>query len=78
MIGDSGGNERMGMMRWLVIVITFVLVGCADEASWRVGAAKVAITPERPVWLAGYSRDGMSGGVHDDIWARPLRSGGML
>ncbi len=42
---------------------------------WHVGAAKVVITPEQPVWLAGYSRDGLSEGVHDDVWARALAIG---
>ncbi|MDQ7064926.1 MAG: hypothetical protein Q9P90_11880, partial [candidate division KSB1 bacterium] len=41
-------------------------------SDWQAGVAKVAITPDRPVWLAGYGRDTKSIGVHDDVWARAL------
>lgn len=62
----------MGMMRWSGLAFVLLVGACADEAAWQVGAAKVAITPDRPVWLAGYSRDSKSDGVHDDIWARAM------
>ena len=64
--------------QFIVILILAVILfsGCqkenADAGIWRVGVAKVAITPSMPVWLAGYDRDTKSVEVHDDIWARAL------
>ena len=55
-----------------VLFCVLLLAGCSGKNVWRVGAAKEVITPDRPVWLAGYSRDGLSEGVHDDIWARGM------
>ncbi|HPC93937.1 MAG TPA: neutral/alkaline non-lysosomal ceramidase N-terminal domain-containing protein [Sedimentisphaerales bacterium] len=64
--------------------ITFVLlpvllslgsvVWCAEEpAALKVGAARVEITPEKPVQMAGYaSRKDLSTGVHDPLSARVL------
>ncbi len=41
--------------------------------SWTAGCARVKITPESPVWLAGYaSRNHPSEGVRQDIWAKAL------
>lgn len=41
---------------------------CADAA----GAAQACITPAGPQPLAGYSRDRLSTGVHDDLWENAL------
>ncbi len=38
----------------------------------KVGAAKVDITPDYPVWLDGNPRDHKSEGVHDPIFTRAL------
>jgi hypothetical protein len=39
----------------------------AQQSEWKAGIAKIAITPEQPVWMAGYaSRSRPSEGkVHD-------------
>ncbi len=43
------------------------------QAQWRAGVAKVRITPERPVWMAGYDgRTGPSEGALHDIWVKAL------
>jgi len=40
---------------------------------WKAGTAKVVVTPEEPVWMAGYaSRNHPSEGVLVDIWAKAL------
>lgn len=45
----------------------------AQEAEWKVGLARVKITPEQPVWMAGYaSRDRPFESVHDDLYAKAL------
>ena len=59
-------------MRCWMWAIAGIVTACAGDVKWEVGAARVSITPDRPVWLAGYTRDGMSEGVHDDIWARAM------
>src|SRR5919107_150254 len=42
-------------------------------AGWGAGAARVAITPRTPMWMAGYgSRDKPSEGTIHDLWAKAL------
>lgn len=52
----------------------FLLLAClcpALLAEWKVGAAKVKITPDEPMWLAGYgNRTHTSEGVLQDIWIK--------
>ena len=43
------------------------------DGSWRAGSARVKITPDSPIWLAGYaSRIHQSEGTLQDIWAKAL------
>lgn len=45
----------------------------ADETDLHAGAASVAITPEDPIWMAGYAaRDRPSEGVEQDLFAKAL------
>ena len=45
----------------------------AHAATYRVGLARVCITPDEPIWLAGYvGRKGPSQGELDDLYARAL------
>jgi Neutral/alkaline non-lysosomal ceramidase, N-terminal len=45
----------------------------AQEADWKVGLARVKVTPEQPVFMAGYaSRDRPFAEVHDDLFAKAL------
>jgi neutral ceramidase len=45
----------------------------ADEATWRVGVAKINITPELPIWLSGYGgRTKPAATKLDDLWAKAL------
>ena len=55
-------------------VIALALVSCAAYgAEWKVGVSRANITPEKPVWMAGYGfRDRESEGVWQDIWAKAL------
>lgn len=40
---------------------------------WKAGVAKVSITPETSMWMAGYaSRDQPSTGTRHDLWAKAL------
>src|SRR5262245_63584694 len=45
----------------------------AQEADWKVGLARVKITPPQPVHMAGYSaRNKPYESVHDDLFAKVL------
>lgn len=40
---------------------------------WKAGAAKIVITPEKPMWMAGYGgRDRPAEGKQTDLWAKAL------
>jgi hypothetical protein len=63
---------------WAVALGLFILLfsgspAGAAEADWKVGLARVKITPERPVFLAGYaSRNKPYDGVASDLYAKAL------
>src|SRR5262245_14080114 len=43
------------------------------EPPWKAGAARVKITPEKPMWLSGYGgRDRPAEGTLQDLWAKAL------
>ncbi len=45
----------------------------STETCWKVGLAQVKITPERPMWLAGYAaRTKPAEGTLDDLWVKVL------
>lgn len=47
--------------------------GSDDAYLWKAGVARVVITPEYPVWMAGYSsRTSPSDGKLHDLWAKAL------
>lgn len=61
------------------IVVGLLLVwasggGAASAAeSWRAGAARVSITPEKYMWMSGYGgRDKPAEGKLTDLWAKAL------
>jgi hypothetical protein len=57
----------------LLTVLTAVAEASAAEAEWKVGLAQVKITPERPVFLAGYaSRNKPFEKVEADLYAKAL------
>lgn len=72
------------MLRFLMVfvgsVLALMLVGVSSMAAedLRGAAGKVNITPEKPVYLAGYEINRRSSGVHDPLHARclVLQSGG--
>src|SRR5438445_4205533 len=44
-----------------------------DAPTWKAGAAKVNITPEKLMWMSGYgSRDKPAEGKLHDLWAKAL------
>ena len=66
-------------MRNLFLMLTLaafaiVLLPCpARAAGWRAGVATQKITPEQPMWMAGYgSRNHPATGLLNDLWAKAL------
>ncbi len=59
------------VLAFLAVVLVWTLVGHA--ATWRAGWARQNITPEQPMWMAGYSaRDHAAEGKLTDLWAKVL------
>src|SRR3954466_15484488 len=60
----------------LIALAAGCLALIADDGraeGWKAGTAKVAITPRRPMWMAGYgSRNKPSEGAVHDLWAKAL------
>lgn len=63
-------------LRVLVLgtLVAALLVPCPAWADgWKAGTATVKITPERPMWMAGYaSRKQPATGLLNDLWAKTL------
>ncbi len=59
----------------LLLLLATNLARAADPApaGWKAGAAKVKITPEKPMWMSGYSsRTKPAEGTLHDLWAKAL------
>lgn len=58
--------------------VAFLIALCCTsiamaETKWQVGVATVKITPEKPMWMAGYAgRKGPSEGVVGDLFAKAM------
>lgn len=49
------------------------LVSSASAETWKAGAAKIEITPEKPLWMAGYgARTAPAEGTQQPLWAKAL------
>ncbi|MHC4994128.1 MAG: neutral/alkaline non-lysosomal ceramidase N-terminal domain-containing protein [Planctomycetota bacterium] len=65
-------------MKHIPIVIALILASCgastfAQDAPWKAAAATVVITPDEPMWMAGYaSRTKPSEGKAQDLFAKAL------
>ena len=73
--------RRIVAKAWLLIGPLSVALALATsfaradqpKAEWKAGTATVAITPEEPMWMAGYaSRDKPSEGKIHDLCAKAL------
>ncbi len=56
------------------ITAALLLLGTAGaQSSWQAGVAKVRITPEQPMWMAGYAgRPRPASEKIHDLWAKAL------
>uniref|UniRef100_UPI0035639E95 neutral/alkaline non-lysosomal ceramidase N-terminal domain-containing protein n=1 Tax=Novipirellula sp. TaxID=2795430 RepID=UPI0035639E95 len=65
----------MNRSRLIATTIFLMLTAVAQgaESAWKAGAAKVVITPEEPMWMAGYaSRTQPADGKLTELWAKAL------
>ncbi len=66
----------MRLWLWLVGFVLLVVVGSTESAwgeTWKAGAAKVVVTPDKPMWMAGYSsRSKPAEGKLTELWAKAL------
>jgi hypothetical protein len=66
------------MKAFLLTILTLALCCQAafaqkTNADWRAGVAKAVITPDQPVWMAGYgSRTKPSEGTSQELYAKAL------
>ena len=65
------------MKRLFLLVLLSVALGYpgrgAAQSPWKIGVARVKITPEKAIWMAGYaSRTKPAEGTLQDLWAKVL------
>jgi len=65
--------SRRGFLKQSVLALACAPAVVAGESfSWKAGVAKVVITPEKPVWLAGYGSKRPPDGKLHDLWMKAL------
>ena len=65
--------KRCRVLAFALVSVTFAVPSARAVEGWRAGAAKVDVTPEGPIWMAGYAaRDHESEGALHPLWARAL------
>jgi hypothetical protein len=65
-------NIKFGFIS-LCLLSSLGTLALAEDATWKVGVAKVNITPELPIWLSGYGgRNKPAATKLDDLWVKAL------
>jgi len=69
--------RRRRFMGLVIVAVALALVPLqslrAEQTTWKVGVARAKITPEKPLWLAGYGgRDRPAEGALHDLWIKVL------
>lgn len=58
---------------YIFLTLLFLPLLALSEETWKSGSAKMVITPEAPMWMAGYgSRKSPSEGKRTDLFAKAL------
>lgn len=64
-------KRRLFLAATTVLLLTAAALG--GDSAWRAGAAKVSITPNETMWMAGYaSRARPADGKLTDLWAKAV------
>lgn len=78
-LANSAANlfAKGKLMRFWLLIVAASFAIQADivpvQAGWKAGTAKAVITPQQPMWMAGYgSRTGPSEGTEHDLYLRVL------
>lgn len=57
----------------LSLTVAALWIAPASAESWKAGVARIAITPEKPMWMSGYAgRDKPAEGKLHELWAKAL------
>lgn len=63
-------------MRWPLSLVLFLIgtsLATAQETSWKAGAAKIVITPDKALWMSGYGgRTKPAQGKETELYAKAL------
>ncbi len=66
-------RRAFGIVAFLPSTVVAVGAACASETDWKIGLAKVKITPTDPVFMSGYqARDHPSEKVASDLYAKAM------
>ncbi|MDD4868961.1 MAG: neutral/alkaline non-lysosomal ceramidase N-terminal domain-containing protein [Kiritimatiellae bacterium] len=66
-------KNNIGNLLLVVLAVLFYNQASGAADAWKAGVAKVKITPDESIWMAGYSsRDKSSEGVRQDLFAKAL------
>lgn len=60
------------LMILVVVIPCLHVTASAQTATWKAGLAKAVITPDKPVWLAGYGSKRVPDGKLHDLWLKVL------
>lgn len=67
----NGWRPILGCLIFVCLTAGFAVA--SSSAEWKAGVAKLKITPEQPMWMAGYgSRSHPAEGLISDLWAKVL------
>lgn len=65
--------NKMLSVYWLVCVSFLLSTSAAVGQGWKAGVAKTVITPEQPMWMAGYAaRTKPATGKQHELWAKAV------
>ena len=64
--------QAVARLAMLAGVLAVARPAAGDGPRWKAGVASVKITPDGPVMLLGYDREGPSTGVDDELYAQAL------
>ncbi|MCB1204849.1 MAG: neutral/alkaline non-lysosomal ceramidase N-terminal domain-containing protein [Verrucomicrobiae bacterium] len=57
----------------LLLILVFPVIAASADQGWKAGAASAVITPEEPLWMAGYgSRSAPASGKETELHAKAL------
>ncbi len=66
-------ENRRNLPPLAALAAALLLTGAGPApASWKAGVARAVITPETPVWLAGYGSKRVPDGKLHDLWAKAV------